>query len=254
MKAIIYFLILIFNINNLNARNIGETEITAEDGIEVFQDEKYYLLKKNVNIESDNFTLKGDEIKIFYEVDLYDVKIIDAKGDIKLYSPEYNLEASGKKLKFIVDEEKILVKGINSRLKIKSTDMQSDGIIEVDNTSGNFYLSGPNSEMKAESIKIKANDISGVFSSNKKVNEIILLYVSDDNIAYVNTNNIEMYAKNINYSKENSIIELENNVKIISEGEEITGDYGTLNTKTNSYKIKSNESKKVKVIISNNNE
>ena len=101
---------------------------------------------------------------------------------------------------------------------------------------------------------IIASEINGVFSSNEALNEIILLYVSDENIAYVDTDNIEMYANNINYNKENSTIELENNVKIISDGEEISGDYGTIDTLTNSYKIKSKESKKVKVIITNNNE
>ena len=55
-------------------------------------------------------------------------------------------------------------------------------------------------------------------------------------------------------NKETSLIELEDNVKIISDGETIIGDYGTLDTNTNSYKIKSNESSKVKVIISNNDE
>ena len=50
---ILFFFLLIFY-----AREIGETEITTEDGIEVFQNEKYYLLKKNVKIESDNFNIK----------------------------------------------------------------------------------------------------------------------------------------------------------------------------------------------------
>ena len=254
MKFLFYLLILIFNIDNINARNIGETEITAEEGIEVFQDEKYYLLKKNVNIESDNFVLKGDEIKIFYELDLYDLKTIDAKGGVRLNSPEYNLIASGEKLKFTVNNEIIFIEGKNSKLITKDTEMQSDGSIEVNNTSGNFSLNGPNSELKAENIKIIASEISGVFSFNETLNEIILLYVSDENIAYVDTDNIEMYANNINYNKENSTIELENNVKIISDGEEISGDYGTIDTMTNSYKIKSKESKKVKVIITNNNE
>ena len=113
MKVIFYFFILFINITNLSARNVGETEITAEEGIEVFQDEKYYLLKKNVNIESDNFVLKGDEIKIYYELDLYDLKVIDAKGNVKLNSPEYNITASGEKLQFIVNDEKILINGIN---------------------------------------------------------------------------------------------------------------------------------------------
>ena len=56
----IFFLILItcFLSISTKAREIGETEITTEDGIEVYQDEKYYLLKKNVVIESDNLILK----------------------------------------------------------------------------------------------------------------------------------------------------------------------------------------------------
>ena len=35
-------------------------------------------------------------------------------------------------------------------------------------------------------------------------------------------------------------------------GEKIIGDYGTLDTKNNSYKIKSNNDTKVKVVIQNN--
>ena len=31
---------------NVLSKGIGETEITTDDGIEVFQNEKYYLLKK----------------------------------------------------------------------------------------------------------------------------------------------------------------------------------------------------------------
>ena len=49
----------------LNARDTGQTEITTEEGIEVYQKEKYYLLKKNVAIQSDNFNLKADCSTIF---------------------------------------------------------------------------------------------------------------------------------------------------------------------------------------------
>ena len=66
--------------------------------------------------------------------------------------------------------------------------------------------------------------------------------------------NTEMYAKKINYNKETAIVEMEKNVKIIRDGETITGDYGTLDTNKNSYKVKSKEEKKVKVIILNKDE
>ena len=45
MKKI--FLFLIFLSFSVFAREKGQTEITTEEGIEVFQKEKYYLLKKN---------------------------------------------------------------------------------------------------------------------------------------------------------------------------------------------------------------
>ena len=46
IKLIIFFLIVFVNCKYALSRDIGETEITTEDGIEVFQEEKYYLLKK----------------------------------------------------------------------------------------------------------------------------------------------------------------------------------------------------------------
>ena len=61
-----------------------------------------------------------------------------------------------------------------------------------------------------------------------------------------------MYAKNINFDHDTSIIELIDNVTIIRNEEKVTGDYGTLDTTNNSYKIKSNNQNKVKVIIQNN--
>ena len=50
MKFFVNFIILSLISFGLCSREIGETEITTEDGIEVFQDEKFYLLKKNVKI------------------------------------------------------------------------------------------------------------------------------------------------------------------------------------------------------------
>ena len=60
-----------------------------------------------------------------------------------------------------------------------------------------------------------------------------------------------MYAKKINFDNNTSTIELIDSVTIIRNEEKITGDYGTLDTKNNSYKIKSKNQTKVKVIIQN---
>ena len=254
MKIIIIILFLLISHNSSFSRNIGETEITTEEGIEVFQNDKYYLLKKNVKIESDTFNLTGDLIKIFFEKDLYDIKIIDAVGNVKMVSDSYRIKANGENLVFIVKTEEISLKGLNSNLITEDTDMYSDGTIIVNNITGDFLIEGQNSSLDTEDIFIEGEYIEGNFSTNNENKEINLLNVLDKKIAYIKTDDTEMYSNKINYDKKTSLIELENNVKIIRGGETITGDYGTLDTATNSYKVKSKDSKKVKVIILNQDE
>ena len=244
-------LVLIFSFN-LNAREIGETEITTEDGIEVFQNEKYYLLKKNVKIESDNFTLTADNVRINFDKSLYDITDLNAKGNVNFNSKEFEIRGNGKLLNFEVKIEKIKVQGQGSELTTKDVMMFSDGFIEVSNLSGDFLLEGINSKLINESIIIKAETINGNFSEKANEKEITYLEVIDKNISYIKNNDTEMYAKKINFDYDTSIIELIDDVTIIRNQEKITGDYGTLDTINNSYKIKSNNQNKVKVVIQNN--
>ncbi len=254
MKFLFIFTFLIFVSNSVNSRNLGETEITTEGGIEVYQDEKYYLLKENVKIESDNFSLTGEEVKIFFNKDLYDVELIDAFKNVFLVSKEQNLNAKGQSLQFKVKEELLNIKGEFSEFKTSQIVMLSDGNIKVNNITGEFFIIGKNSSLKGDDIFIKGENIEGIFSSDTQNNDILYLKVKDDNISYVKTKNTEMFAKIIDYKKDTSLIELEQNVKIIRDGETITGDYGTLDTATNSFKVKSKETKKVKIIILNQDE
>ena len=253
MKYFFLIILILFSFS-LYGREVGETEITSEEGIEVFQNEKYYLLKKNVKINSDSFTLLGDEIRIFFDKDLYDVKKIDASKNVNLISNIHNIKAVGENLIFTIDTEEIFIKGKNSQLQTADVDMFSNGQIKVNNLDGNFLITGPDSNMKAQNIYIEGEYIEGIFNNSENLREIIFLKVIDENLAYIKTENTDMYSNIVNYNKDNSLIELENNVKIIRDGEKITGDYGTLNTETNSYKVKSKNSNKVKVIISNKDE
>ncbi|OUW96214.1 MAG: hypothetical protein CBD97_01865 [Pelagibacteraceae bacterium TMED237] len=198
--------------------------------------------------------MKGDKIKIFFNKDLYDITIIDAIGNVFLKSEEYNIDASGENLFFKVKNQEINIKGLKSKLITNDSDMSSDGEINVNNLKGNFYIIGPNSSLQAENIFIQGNNIDGIFANIDEKKTVSLLNVNDENIAFIKTEGTEMYANIVKYNKETSLIELKNNVKIIRDGETITGDYGTLDTKNNSYKIKSKDSKKVKVIISNQDE
>ena len=245
------FIIFLFSYN-INAKEIGETEITTEDGIEVFQDEKYYLLKKNVKIISDSFNLEADEVKIKFDKNLYDITELSANGDVNFTSNQFEINGKGEALKFEVKIEKLNIEGKNSELITKDINMYSNGFIELNNLSGNFKLNGPNSKLANDDILIKAESINGLFSNINDQKNIIFLEIYDNKLSYVKKNDTEMYAKKINFDNNNSLIELIDEVIIIRNGEKISGDYGTFDTKKNSYKIKSTDQKKVKVIIQNN--
>ena len=236
MKFLIYLLLTFFIVKNIVAREVGETEIITEDGIEVFQEEKYYLLKKNVKITSDTFVLSGNNVKIFFNKNLYDIIRIEAKDDVSFKSDNYNLQCISQNLKFDLEKEEILLEGVKSELFIEDIKMFSDGKIIVNNSNGNFELLGENSKLLNEEIIIKANSIDGIFTNNKEERKT------------------EMFATFIKFDNKSSIITLDQNVKIIRNNEVITGDYGSLDRKLNSYKIKSKTNKKVKVIISNQDE
>ncbi len=252
MRFFVNFIIISLISFSLCSREIGETEITTEDGIEVFQDEKFYLLKKNVKIESDNFTLSADDVKIDFDKSLYDITNLYAKGEVDFFSKEFGISSNGDILNFRVKIEKLRVEGQGSELLTKDVEMFSDGFIEVNNQNGDFLLKGLNSKLINESIVIIANSIDGSFVDKDDKKEITFLKVIDEKISYVKNNDTEMYAKKINFDYDTSIIELIDDVIIIRNEEKITGDYGTLDTRNNSYKIKSNNQNKVKVIIQNN--
>ena len=251
MKCIILFLIIFLNYKYAIGRDVGETEITTDDGIEVFQEEKYYLLKKNVEMVSDEFELNGNLVKIFFEKDLYDIQELIASTDVNFNSNEYDIKGKGETLIFNIQNEKIKVTGKKSELFLETTEMFSDGSITVDNLSGSFSIEGSNSRLISDGIFITGFIIKGILVSNNGNREISNLEVQDENILNIITEDTEMFSKKAFYDRKKSIIELFDSVTIKRGSEIITGDYGILDTKKNSYKVSSNNSNRVKVIISN---
>ena len=237
----------------LSAREIGQTEITTEEGIEVYQKEKYYLLKKNVKIISDNFKLTADLVKAFFDKDLYDITNIQAEGGVILKSNK-EIQAMGNKIDFNAKNENIHIEGKGSYLKNKTIIMKSDKLIEVNNDSGEFKLSGFNSEITTTNLRITGTKIDGNFINKNGENIVEKLIVEDNSQIFIKTETLEMYALKAEYDKKNNVIELFDNVKIFRNEELITGDYAKIDTLDESYKITSKKTKKVKVLLKKTND
>ena len=121
-------------------------------------------------------------------------------------------------------------------------------------TNSIIYLNGNDSTLKNEDIFVSGKIIDGKFLSNNNINEIVELNVEDENISNIKTEKIDMYSLKAKYNKNNNLIELNEKVKVIRGDEIITGDYGYVDLEKNSYKVTSNNSKKVKVLIKQSNE
>ena len=132
--------------------------------------------------------------------------------------------------------------------------MISDGSIKVNNLLGTFQLSGANSNLQNDELDIYGEYISGVFSELDGKKQINKLNIEDENLLTINTENLEMYSQKAIYDDQTNIIELFSKVKIVKGQEIITGDYGYFDTVNNSYKVKSDNTSKVKVTIKNTNE
>jgi lipopolysaccharide export system protein LptA len=245
--------ILIFFSFQTVGRESGQTEITTDDGIEVFNQEKYYLLKTNVKIISDEYELSADLVKAYFNKDLYDITRIFSDGNVTLISSK-GIKASGEKIDFDIINEDLQIFGKNSLFTNKEIIMISDEEIKINNITGNFLIKGPDSRLKSDTIDITGYLIKGKFSQIENINEVELLYVEDEKQINIKTETLDMYALSANYDKKINIIELFDNVKIIRDNESILGDYAKINTLTESYKVTSKESGKVKALLDKKDE
>jgi len=251
MKTLVLFFFLFASV--IHSREIGQTEITTEEGIEVYQKEKYYLLKKNVQIESDNFILKAFNVKAHFDNDLYDITDIYAQGDVHLNSTQ-GIRAIGNKVDYNIKRQHILIEGKSSYLETNQFKMKSNGLIELDNSTGRFKLVGLNSQMISNEINITGENIKGTFINVNDENIVEKLIVEDKTQVNIKTETLNMFALKAEFDKKNNMIKLYDNVKIFRGDELITGDQAEINTFTESYKIKSKNSNKVKVLLKRTDE
>ena len=159
------------------------------------------------------------------------------------------IKAIGEKVDFNIKDEDINIYGKKSLLITNELEMKSDGFIKVNNISGLFSLEGDNNILKNQDIYISGYFIDGKFIKLKEINEIENLFVEDQIEINIKTETLDMYSLKAKYNKNNDIIELFENVKIIRDSETIVGDYAIINTLTESYKVTSKKSKKVKILL-----
>ena len=195
-----FLILLLLFTYEVSSREKGQTEITTEEGIEVYQKEKFYILKKNVIIKSDNFNLSAQNVKAHFEKDLYDITDIYSKGKVRLTSSQ-GVEAKGDEIKFNVKNESIYINGNKSLLITGDFNMQSDGSIDLDNLNGNFELIGPNSKITTADTLITGSEINGIYENIDGENIVKKLHTEDKNQINIKTETLNMFALSADFDK-----------------------------------------------------
>ena len=218
MKIFLIILNIIFINLKLSAEeNLNyDTEITTDSGITLYQNEKYYELIDNVKIKSQNFNLKAENVIAYYKDDLYDLVKIIAKKNAEIDT----LDGA------IITGDEI--------------------IYEIE--SGNFFISG-NGFFSNEKLTVKSDEIKGEIKEFNKEKYINIVEAKDNKKVYIENQNMKSYSKSAIYSKDNNLLELFDELKIIKGQEITTGDYASINMETNNYSIKSINNK-VQLLIS----
>ena len=210
-KVIIYLAIfIVFYFTKILTFAKSPTVITADDGIEVFQIEKYYNVSKNVDLKSEDFDLKADNLKAYYDKDFYDLIKIIATGDVVIKTNEGSI-IRGEKVIYEIPDQKFDIMG-----------------------SGNFVN---------ESLTIIGEKIIGSFFKVNDETVVKNVEAEDPQTVFIQNKEMKSYSKSAIYSKENEVLELFDNVKIIKGQEITTGDYANINILTNNYTIKSVDNK-----------
>ena len=199
------------------------------------------------------------EIKSYQQATLYadgqfiNSGKIESNGNAVLKSND-GITIKGNKVNFSIKDEVVNVFGEKSLVKNGEMKMLSNESIKINNLNGNFELIGKKSELITDQVYITGDNIKGNYIQVNGVNEIQTLVATDKKIANFKTDDIDMYALKAVFNKANNIIELFDEVIVIRGGETIIGDYAIVNTLDKSYKVYSEKTKKVKILIEKTSE
>ncbi|MAQ07941.1 MAG: hypothetical protein CMN50_09640 [SAR116 cluster bacterium] len=234
-----YLFFLLFICEKVLANDYNSLIVEADNSIEYFEKEKYYLASGNAIATKNGVTLKADKIKAFFEKNINDneIKLIFGIGNVKI--SKNKIRAEGNHVVYDLYNETI--KFINGYQFFKTEDIfiESNKILLYDNKISTAKGKGKVKIILKKNIKIFADEVKAIF--NKK----------DDSLQEaIGTGNIKIYTKSsktfaekANYKRKSNIILLEENVRIFQDNLSIVGQSGLTNLNTGVSRILSNNKK-----------
>ena len=210
--------------------NKSELTVEADESLEWFEKEKYYLAKGNVILKKDGVTLKANIIKADYVFKNGEniLKKIIAKEEVILTKD--NTKATGQYMTYDLEEKIAKISGSFQTFSSPSGYVESKKIITFDNLNDKAEAEGDVKIILSNKTVIYADNIKADFESNSKT---LKKAVARGNVIIENKAKGRKSKADLGvYNANDEIIRLTGNVVIINQKSKLSGSKGITNLRT----------------------
>ena len=151
-----------------NDKNSSELTVEADDSIELFEKEKYYVAKGNVILKKDGFTLNANFVKAYYEIkDGENVlnKIL-AKDNVTLTKEK--TKATGQLMTYNLNNKIAILSGPFQTLTSQSGYVESNEIIKFNDLKNKAEAEGKVKVILSNKTVIRADKINADLNQKDK--------------------------------------------------------------------------------------
>tara|TARA_B100001175_G_C19375038_1_gene573686 strand:+ start:154 stop:924 length:771 start_codon:yes stop_codon:yes gene_type:complete len=239
ISHLFYFLFFLFFSQKSFGENDKSLTVEADNSIEYFEKEQYYLASGNAIASKDGIILKANKIKAFFQNNEDDnqIELIYGIGNVSI--TKNKILAKGEHVVYNLKKETIKFSKGNQFFKTQNFYIESKTSLSYDKRKHVANGKGKVKIILEKNVEILADQIKAIFSKN---DNSLLEAIGKGNIK-ISTKSSKSYAKNAKYSKRTNIILLEGDVKIIQNNLSISGQSGMTNLITGISKIIGNKKK-----------
>tara|TARA_B100000900_G_scaffold374150_1_gene355242 strand:+ start:146 stop:952 length:807 start_codon:yes stop_codon:yes gene_type:complete len=210
--------------------NKSELTVEADESLEWFEKEKYYLAKGNVVLKKDGVTLKANVIKADYVLENGEniLKTIIAKEKVVL--TKENTKATGQFMTYDLKDKIAKISGTFQTFSSPSGYVESKKNITFDDVNNKAEAEGDVKIILSNKTIIYADNVKANFESSKKS---LKKAIAKGNVIIENKIKGRRSTADLGvYNSDNEIVQLTGNVVIINQKSKILGSKGITNLKT----------------------
>jgi len=228
-----------------DSKNTSELTVEADDSIEWFEKDKYYVAKGNVILKKDGFTLNANYVRANYVIKNGEniLEKIIAKDDITFTKKE--MKATGQNLIYEFNDKIAILSGKFQTLTTTSGYVESNKKIKFDDLKNKAEAEGRVKIILSNKTIISADKINADLNNKDKS---VKYAVAKGNVLIENQNKGNKSKAQLGiYNSSKEIIKLSGNVVLITPNSILKGSKGQTNLETGVSTLISDPKKKERI-------